>query len=359
MAWTYFPLSGNPQDFVPREPFNELVDAAIERELVSSSYPKIATGQKGVRWSEISALRVAIANGVSAWWKVSWGTSSVTGVNYTTGATSSGYKNIFEDALGASYTDWRYGGSKAGIRRRDLNDIYLVLDKLRWKRYTPSLTYPSQAKSRSQNADPDADPPIMKTVIAAEGQSSLLDAASWGSSAGDVNHRCYQQWNTLSTYYWATSQHRTADVHGFTTTMPLKRVVGALGGCHCSRDLFVSSTITTYNLARTITLRARYGSGTRPTTWAAAASWGTEFFTRDFNTKILTPITLVLVSPTFAATTGTIAFVVHTDDVTHLGADLSALKDNDYPYIQEDWTETVDAGFITYMYGEAALTHQT
>jgi hypothetical protein len=137
MAWVNFPLSGS-NEFVHREPFNELREACIERGITSIP-AAIGTGRKWVRWSEINSLRTAITNSIATgWWgSVSWSSPSSYSVKKyvmtsTTGSNPQ-FKNIFEEAFGGGGTNWRSGGSRAYIRHQDLNDIYLVLNCLHTK----------------------------------------------------------------------------------------------------------------------------------------------------------------------------------------------------------------------------------
>jgi hypothetical protein len=135
MAWQHFPLNPDPQALVSREPMHELLLAAQERGVPVYSWPL----EHGGVWSGWG-LRSQIDFNVDKdyWYADNFEESK----KYTTGPTTSTHQNIFEDVFGAGVTDWPYQSyARDGIRARDLNQIFQVLDKLRYIRVTPQQVY--------------------------------------------------------------------------------------------------------------------------------------------------------------------------------------------------------------------------
>jgi len=135
MAWEHFPVVRGQR--LTAAMLNELRYAAAER-----SIPVPAAIARGAGQSEMAGflgtLMTNIKNGAGlfGYWQY-WNSPSDFQWVYYHGsrATGGGWKNIFEAALGEGVTDWRHSISRGRrISAEALNDIYLVLDKLRIRR---------------------------------------------------------------------------------------------------------------------------------------------------------------------------------------------------------------------------------
>jgi len=180
MAWEHFPVERGQR--LTAAMLNELRDAAQERGLTVPAAFAAGDSTNGVS-GFITILRWRIETSVQNgwwWWVESW-TDPVTwsiwklSLAETDASAFPPLKNVFEAAFGAGHTDWRKEGTNP-LEAQELNDIYLVLKKLK---FIPAVEISGVPQPSWRERSVGYDSPTTCSAVLTK-----LDAASFVSVPG-------------------------------------------------------------------------------------------------------------------------------------------------------------------------------
>lgn len=279
---------------------NEIRTACIERGLTgipaALTQYDLATGMAA--WASTVRARIEAAVSSYIWVDSYTAYDSFSAYLLTTGATGSdnywtGQKNIFELAFGDSIADWRHEGTSP-LLADELNDIYLVLNKMIVKQFTttPSTTTP-QTKSGSG-----------ATAAAA---LSACDAAAWSDSAPSYDEHTHSVSMAKPFNYLATMTRNYPHLEVSSPALALNKYLSMRG--------------TWQGISRSLAFEVRAGTAAAPANWTAATSWGDSLGSCSISSGY--PYGHML----FLRDTSTERFVRVSPAYTAVGSGLSAAND--------------------------------